>query len=98
MKQSNVPSELAELKKSSILYRGRRMLVINNVAREVDEDYDIVVWDKLLGCAVGFCSQNSDGSFKGWVAYGQHELTISGDTPRELAQDALQSVNWTLQN
>ena len=96
MKQSNVPSEPAELKKSSILYRGRRILVINNVAREVDEDYDIVVWDKALECAVGFCSQSPDGSFEGFVAYGPHELPIAGADARELARDALSIVKWAL--
>jgi hypothetical protein len=79
-----------------LLYRGRRMLVINNVNREVDEDFDIVVWDKALGCAVGFGSQNADGSFEGFVVYGPHELPIAGADARELARDALNTFKWTL--
>jgi len=74
------------------------MLVFDNVGRGVDEDFDIVVWDKALGCPVGFCSQSPDGSFEGFVAYGPHELPISGVDARELAQDALRTINWTLQN
>lgn len=81
-----------------LLYRGRRILVIDNAQRHLDEDYDIVVWDKLLDCAVGFCKRNADGTFSGWVAYGQHQLTISGEDPRELARSALLTVNWTLRN
>ncbi len=79
-----------------LLYRGRRMLVINNVNREVDEDFDIIVWDKTLGCAVGFGSHCADGSFEGFVAYGPHELPIAGADARELARDALNTVKWTL--
>ncbi|MBM3390327.1 MAG: hypothetical protein FJY26_12675 [Betaproteobacteria bacterium] len=73
------------------------MLVIDNTHRKVDEDYDIVVWDKALDCAVGFCSQENDGTFTGWVSYGQHELPVSGDSPREPAQSALKAVNLTSQ-
>ncbi len=98
MKSLNGLSEMAGVTTKSVLYRGRRMLVINNVNREVDEDFDIVVWDKALGCAVGFGSKNADGSFEGFVAYGPHELPIAGADARELAQDALKSVNWTLKN
>lgn len=72
------------------------MLVINNVGRGVEETFDILVWDKALGCAVGFCSQSPDGSLEGFVAYGPHELPIAGADARELAQDALKSVNWAL--
>jgi hypothetical protein len=93
VKSLNGPSDIAEVTAEFILYRGQRMLVINNVSREVDEDFDVVVWDKALDCAVGFCSQIPDGSFKGFVAYGPHELPIAGADARELAQDALQSLN-----
>jgi hypothetical protein len=96
VKSLNGPSDIAEVTAEFILYRGRRMLVINNVSRVVDEDFDVVVWDKALECAVGFCSQSQDGSFEGFVAYGPHELPIAGPDARELAQDALKSVNWTL--
>ena|GEM_PF-1914918 len=94
-KPSTAPSDRLQVD-IRLLYRGRRMLVINNVSREVDEDFDVVVWDKALDCAVGFCSQSPDGSFEGFVAYGPHELPITGADARELAQDALKSVNWTL--
>lgn len=83
---------------AALLYKGRRMLVFDNAQRQLDEDYDIVVWDKLLDCAVGFCKRNADSTFTGWVAYGQHQLTISGEDPRELARSALKTVNWTLRN
>ncbi len=81
-----------------LLYRGRRMLVIDNTKRQIDEDYDIVVWDKALDCAVGFCGREKDGTYVGWVAYGQHELPVGGDSPRELAQSVLKAVNWTLEH
>lgn len=78
------------------VYTGRRIFVVDNRNRLLDEDFDIIVWDKALGCAVGFCSQSPDGSFEGFVAYGPHELPIAGADARELAQDALKSINWTL--
>jgi hypothetical protein len=46
---------------------------------------------------VGCCSRES-GTYSGWVAYGQHELPVGGDTPRELAQSVLKAVNWTLKD
>ncbi len=98
MKSSGGPSEISAATAKSVLYRGRRIVVINNVDREVEEDFDIVVWDKALGCAIGFCSQSGNGSYEGLVAYGPHEVPIAGADARELAQDALKSVNWTLKN
>jgi hypothetical protein len=80
------------------IYTGFRIRVIDNRSRFFGEDYDIVVWDKALECAVGFCSQSQDGSFAGFVAYGPHELPIAGADARELAQDALKSVNWALKH
>jgi len=74
------------------------MLVIDNRQRKIDKDYDIAVWDRSLDFAVGFCSRGKDDTYSGWVSYGQHELPISGDSPRELAQSALKAVNWTLKH
>jgi len=47
---------------------------------------------------VRFCSREKEDTYSGWVSYGQHELPISGDSPRELAGLALKAVNWTLKH
>jgi hypothetical protein len=88
----------AVLKDFPLLYKGRRMLVIDNSDRHIDEDYDIIVWDRLLGCEVGFCRYESDGSICGWAEHGPNELTISGVDAKQLAQDATRVVSWSLKN
>ena len=86
------------LKDFPLLYKGKRMLVIDNTERCLDEDYDVIVWDRYLGCEVGFCSRESDGSFSGWAQYGPNELTISGADAKQLAQHTTRVVNWTIKN
>jgi hypothetical protein len=86
------------LKDFPLLYKGKRMLVIDNSERCLDEDYDVIVWDRLLGCEVGFCSRESDGSFIGWAEHGMSELDISGAHAKALAQDTTRAVNWSLKN
>lgn len=81
-----------------LLSRGLRMLVIDNRQRKIDKDFDIVVWNKVLDCAVRFCSREKEDTYSGWVSYGQQELPISGDSPRELAGLALKAVSWTLKH
>jgi len=86
------------LRDLTLLYKGKRMLVVDNTERHLDEDYDIIVWDRLLGCEVGFCRYESDGSMRGWAAYGNSELTISGIDAKQLAQDTTRVVNWSIKN
>jgi hypothetical protein len=93
-----MPTETEVLKSFPLLYKGKRMLVIDNRARYIDDDYDVIVWDRMLGCEVGFCGVEPDGSFSGWVGYGPHELDISGATAKELAASTRSVVNWTLKN
>jgi hypothetical protein len=82
-----------------ILYKGRRILVLDNrQGHPFDYDCDVVVWDKLLGCEAGWASFQPDGSLRGTVPHGPHVLTISGATPRELAQSALAQVNWSMKH
>ena len=81
-----------------LLYKGKRMLVIDNKERCLDEDYDVIVWDRLLGCEAGFCSRERDGSFIGWVEHGLNQLTISGIDAKQLAQVTTRVVNWSMKN
>ena len=74
------------------------MLVIDNKERWLDDDYDVIVWDRLLGCEVGFCNRESDDSYKGWAEHGPNELTISGADAKQLAQDTTRVVNWSMKN
>lgn len=87
--------------KLPILYKGRRMLVIDNSGRlfgDSTDDYAVVVWDRSLGCEVGFCNYKEDGSISGWVEHGMNQLTIDGPDAKSLAHDALRAVNWSLKN
>jgi hypothetical protein len=87
--------------KLPLLYKGKRMLVIDNAERhfaDSSDDYEIIVWDRSLGCEVGFCHYADDGSISGWVEHGMSELTISGPDAKNLAQDAMRVVNWSLKN
>jgi hypothetical protein len=87
--------------KLPLLYKGRRMLVIDNAGRhfsDSSDDYGIIVWDRLLGCEVGFCDNLDDGSIGGWVEHGMNQLTIGGADPKALAQDTRRVTDWTLKN
>lgn len=81
-----------------VLYKGQRMVVLDNSSRQLDEDYDVIVWDRNLGCAVGFCQQEKSGAFTGWVQHGSQELTISGSSAKEIAQATTRLVNWSLEH
>ncbi len=86
--------------KLPLLYKGRRMLVIDNSQRhflDSSDDYAVIVWDRLLGCEVGFCNYTM-GNIVGTVHHGMNELTIRGNDAKELAKNAKSVVDWSLKN
>jgi len=87
------------LKNHLLLYVGRRMVVIGNRKRSfAEEDYDLIVWDKALGCTVAWGAFNDDGSLNVSAAYGPHEMEIDGNSPKELALNATKVINWILRH
>lgn len=89
-----------EALKLPLLYKGRRMLVIDNSQRyffDSSDDYAVIVWDRLLGCEVGFCNYTM-GNIIGTVQHGMNELTIRGKDAKELAKNTKSVVDWSLKN
>jgi hypothetical protein len=87
------------LRNHLLLYVGKRMAVIDNRNRSLaEEDYDLIVWDKALGCTVAWGDFNEDGSLSVSAAYGPHEMEIDGNSPKELAMNATKTINWILKH
>lgn len=81
------------------LYNGRRVLIVDATADpNFGLDHALVIWDKSMQYIMGWADQNSDGTFKGFVIYGPHEIPISGDDLSALAADCLSQHLWTLRN
>ena len=98
-KSSSSSAKDSWLKNHHLLYMGRRMAVIDNRSRSLtDEDYDLIIWDRALECIVAWGDFNQDGSLSVSAAYGPHEMSIDGSTPKELAMNATQTINWILKN
>ena len=76
-------------------YNGRRVLLVQNGTGEkssCDERYPIVIFDKKIESWVGGACILEDGSLKGFVACGMHELGVEGETVREFAQDVYRAI------
>lgn len=86
----------------NILYKGRRYWafeVSKEFPYEGSEDIDsIVIYDGLLETDVAWCHIGINGEFNGFVAYGMHELSVSGSTIRELIDDVDRVLKWTMKN
>jgi hypothetical protein len=64
-------------------------VIDNSDKSNADYDDDILVLDKVLNCEIGFANIDENGNYQGYVPYGQHALEISGNTPIDIAYDAL---------
>lgn len=86
----------------NILYKGRRYWafeVSKEFPYEGSEDIDsVAIYDGLFETDVAWCHIEANGQFKGVVAYGMHELTVSGSTIRELIDDVARVIKWTIKN
>lgn len=91
------PSRTEQVLQLPLLFKGRRILVVDNrVGNPFDVDEDVVCWDRVLACDFCFAKFLPDGTLKGWIAYGMHALTVTGADPRDLAFEALRTLKWTL--
>lgn len=88
------------LRGHNVLYKGRRYWafeVSSEFSYEGSEDIDsIVVYDGSLETDVAWCHQEGNGVFKGFAAYGMHELSVSGSTIEELISDVDRVLKWSI--
>jgi hypothetical protein len=63
-------------------YKGRR-IHIQKIEEYVTYDYEI--YDSKIGAPFGYCKQLSENSWEGVIIFGPHDITIFGETARELA-------------
>jgi hypothetical protein len=76
-------------------YNGRRVKIIENPKSQnayLSDDFTLCIFDKRISAGVGEAIQVDDGSFKGYIQCGMHELPISGDDYRELASSAYSQI------
>ena len=76
-------------------YNGRRVKIIENPKSQnayLSDDFTLCIFDKRISAGVGEAIQLDDGSFKGYIQCGMHELPISGDDYRELASSAYSQI------
>ena len=78
-----------------VRYNGRRVKIIKNPKSPnayLSDDFTLCIFDKRISAGVGEAIQLDDGSFKGYIQCGMHELPISGDDYRELASSAYSQI------
>ncbi len=78
-----------------VRYNGRRVKIIKNPKSpnaNLSNDFTLCIFDKRISAGVGEAIQLDDGSFKGYIQCGMHELPISGDDYRELASSAYNKI------
>ena len=86
----------------NILYKGRRFWVFE-VSKKFpffgSEELDkIVVFDGIYNRDICWCHKNEKGEFEGSVPYGQHTLSVFGETVKELVNDVSRTVRWCERN
>ena len=92
---------IANGKTYPVFYNGRRVLILDTTGDKNSElglGHGITLWDKSLGFAMGWADKLGDGSYKGFVIYGPHEISISGSDLRELAANCLWQHEWTMRH
>jgi len=78
-----------------VLNNGRRIKIVEytrDVPHYPGDEYPIEIFDKKILSEVGNAKRLDDGTYRGFIICGMHELTISGENLKELAQDAYQRV------
>jgi hypothetical protein len=82
----------------NVLYKGKRYWVIqidnDHPFENYENDCSYVVFDKECGCVISWCEMMDDGSFKGYIQYGQGSIEVEGKTPKELVQSVVKSFKW----
>jgi hypothetical protein len=88
------------MEEQEILYKGRRIQILRGKGPQTFPiaDYPLTIWDKKTKTPWGNAKQNSSGAYEGFIQYGMGELSISGETLRELAADAYFQILWCEKN
>ena len=97
----NLKPVMVEGKTYPVFYNGRRVLVLDTTGDKGSDlglGHCITIWDKSLGFPMGWADKLADGSYKGFVIYGMHELSISGSDLSELAADCLWRHEWSMRH
>ena len=97
----NFKPVMVEGKTYPVFYNGRRVLVLDTTGdkgSDLGSGHGITIWDKSLGFPMGWADKLADGSYKGFVIYGMHELSISGSDLSELANDCLWQHEWSMRH
>ena len=84
-----------------VFYNGRRILILDSTGdknTDLGLGYEITIWDKTMGFAIGWANKLADRSYKGFVIYGPHEISISGTDFRELAANCLWQHERTMRH
>ena len=84
-----------------VFYNGRRVLILDSNGDKVTDlglGHGLTIWDKRLGFPMGWADKLADGSYKGFVIYGPHAISISGADFSELAADCLWEHEWTMRH
>lgn len=83
----------------NVPYKGKRYWVIqidkDHPFENYENDCSYIVFDKSYGgCVISWCERDDEGSFKGYIQYGQGSIDVEGKTPKELVQSVVKSFKW----
>jgi hypothetical protein len=90
---------IPNFKNHNVLYKGKRYWVLeidkNHPYEGYEEDCNCVVVDrKYGGVVISWCNKQKDGTFKGYVQYGQGSDPVEGKTPKELVDSVVRFYKW----
>lgn len=78
-----------------VRYNGRRIKIIENIKDSkyfVDQNYPMTIIDKRIESDVGNARRSANGGYEGYIVCGNHELTVSGITLRDLAKSTYTQI------
>ena len=84
-----------------VFYNGRRVLILDSSGDKESDlglGHGITIWHKALSGPMGWADKLEDGSYKGFVIYGPHDIPITGANLSELAANSLWQHEWTLRH
>ena len=81
-----------------VLYKGKRYRMFEVSADHPFENYEgtcqFLIFDKSISAVCGWCNLSDDGTYLGYIQYGQGSIDFNGKTPKELVQQMVYWYNW----